>query len=191
MFIKFALFFAITAICFELYLLLQFVRSKFGKYPPAIPSFGRTKQDMIAVIDDLIVKKNKKDLRIIDLGCGSGNLLLPLAKKYPNLRFDGYEWDFFPYLIAKVLSFRLKNANIHRCNFMKEGLSGYDIVLCYVGNELSEDLGKKLNEEISAETSVVSEVFKLNYLEEEKRIETKILGKQSYIRVYRKNKSSD
>ena len=191
MFVKFALYFAVVAICFELYLLLQFARSKFGKYPPAIPSFGKTKKDMVAVIDDLIAKKGKSDLRIVDLGCGSGNLLLPLAKKHPNHCFYGYEWDVFPYAIAKFLSLHLKNTKVRRCNFMKEDLSGNDIILCYVGNELSEDLGKKLNEEISPETIVVSEVFVLNHLKEERKIETKILGNKSYIHIYRKNEGSE
>lgn len=137
-----------------------------------------------------IIKCGGKILKIVDLGCGSGSLLIPLAKKFPQHHFYGYEWDMFPYFLANWRIKRLKNLTIYRQDFMKENLEKFDLILCNIGVGLENCLGQKLNREISEDAVVLSEIFRLSALKQEEVFSSKICGIKTNIFLYRKNSSS-
>ena len=87
------------------------------------------------------------DGAIFELGSGWGNLLIPLAKKYPLREIVGYELSPVPWLtcviIKKILA--LKNLQVHRKNFLTEDLSRASVILCYLFPGGMEVLESKLN----------------------------------------------
>lgn len=184
MLLYFSLFFAAFACIFEIYLLFSYVRCK-GKYPPFVVSFGRVKKDMLNKAEE-IISSHKSSLKIVDLGCGSGSLLIPLAKKFPESHFYGYEWDVFPYYLAVLKTRKVNNITIYKKDFMKDNLGKFDLILCNLGTGLEKDLGCKLNKEISKDKIILSEMFKLTELKEE-AISSTLCGIKSNIFLYRKN----
>lgn len=184
MLVYFSLFFAMVACCFEAYLLFSYVRCK-GKYPPFVVSFGEVKKDMLGEAEKLISQFGR-NMKIVDLGCGSGSLLLPLARKFPECSFYGYEWDVLPYYLAKVKSRNFKNLTIYKKDFMKENLSDFDLILCNVGTGLETDLGNKLNSEINTGAVVLSEIFKLGALKQKQIVSSSICGVKCSIFLYKK-----
>lgn len=66
------------------------------------------------IIKPLISKFNKKNIKILELGCGSGILLSKLKISFNNFKFDGIE----PYLKAfKNLKKIKKDVNIIECSY--------------------------------------------------------------------------
>ncbi len=181
----FALLFAAAACVFELYLLFSYVRSR-GKYPPFVVSFGRSKRDILKKASE-ILEAAEKSFTVADLGCGSGSLLTGLAEKFPRHRFYGYEWDVVPYFFARRRARRFSNLEVFKKNFMEENLSSYDLLLCYVGSGIEEELGYKLNEEINENCLVLSECFRLAFLREKEAISSALLGIPVCIYVYEKS----
>lgn len=147
----------------EIYFITAYIRSRFGKYPPFVFSFGKAKHIVIKEAENFL-QKQKSPINIFDLGCGDGCLLIPLAKKFPQHNFIGYDWDKVPYYIAKFRTKKIANIQIRNCDFMKQDYQNAQLILCYTGNGLSEPLGYKLNSEIPKNCLVISEAFELKHL---------------------------
>ena len=70
---------------------------------------------------------------------------------------------------------------------MKADVSDFDLILCYVGTGLEQELGNKLNREIKPGAVVVSEVFELAELKPVCRYEASLCGVPAVVYVYQKN----
>ncbi len=175
-------FMAFVYVCYQLY---SFVRCGCGKYGPFVSSYGKIKDD---ILDEAraILKKSKKKMRVTDLGCGSGVLLLPLAKEFPQHEFVGLEWDVVPLTMGKIKARGLKNISFVKGDYMKTNHSDMDLIMCYVLKTTGVPLGKKLAKEIKETAVVISEMFPLSALEEVKQIESSIYGVKEKIFVYKK-----
>lgn len=182
-----ALFFGFAAIIYLIYQVYSYVRCGCGKYGPFVSSYGKIKLDMIAETRN-ILKKAKKPMKITDLGCGSGVLLLPLAQEFPEHEFIGLEWDIVPLTMGKIKAklAGLKNIKFVKGNYMKESHANMDVIMCYVLKVTGEPLGKKLASEIKDTAVVISEMFPLGHLEEVKQIKSSLAGVPEKIFVYKK-----
>lgn len=183
--VLFALVIGFGAIVYLLYQVYSYIKCGCGKYGPFVSSYGKIKDD---IIDEArkILKKSKKPMRVTDLGCGSGVLLLPLAKEFPQHEFIGLEWDVVPLTMAKIKACGLINIKFVKGDYMKTSHSDMDLIMCYVLKVTGEPLGKKLAEEIKDDCIVISEMFPLGHLDEIKQIESSIYGVPEKIFVYRK-----
>ena len=183
--VLFALVIGFGAIVYLLYQVYSYIKCGCGKYGPFVSSYGKIKDD---IIDEArkILKKSKKPMRVTDLGCGSGVLLLPLAKEFPQHEFIGLEWDVVPLTMAKIKACGLKNIKFVKGDYMKTSHSDMDLIMCYVLKVTGEPLGNKLAEEIKDDCIVISEMFPLGHLDEVKQIESSIYGVPEKIFVYRK-----
>lgn len=162
MFLYFSYFLFILACILNIYLIAFFIKSK-GELPPFIASVGAPKKAVIEQASAFL--KQHPSAKIADLGCGSGSLLIPLAQKFPNHQFVGYEWDFIPYFWAKLKSHKIPNIKFLRRDFFKEDLSQFQLVLCYLGTgEIQKRIGSKLNNELSSDSLIISEIFQLENL---------------------------
>lgn len=183
--VVFALLIGFGAIVYLIYQVYSYIKCGCGKYGPFVSSYGKIKDD---IIDEArqILKKSKKPMRVTDLGCGSGVLLLPLAKEFPQHEFIGLEWDVVPLTMAKMKACGLKNIKFVKGDYMKTSHSDMDLIMCYVLKVTGEPLGKKLAEEIKDDCIVISEMFPLGHLDEVKQIESSIYGVPEKIFVYKK-----
>lgn len=179
------------AAIYVIYQFYSFIRCGCGKYGPFVSSYGKIKED---ILDEArsILKKSKKTLKITDLGCGSGALLLPLAKEFPNHEFIGLEWDIVPLTIGKMKANMqgLKNIRFVKGDYMKASNKDMDLIMCYVLKVTGEPLGRKLSQEIKDTAIVISEMFPLGHLEEIKQIKSSLAGIPEKIYVYKKPTSS-
>ena len=178
------------AIMYLLYQVYSYIKCGCGKYGPFVSSYGKIKDD---IIDEArkILKKSKKPMRVTDLGCGSGVLLLPLAKEFPQHEFIGLEWDIVPLTMGRIKALGLKNIKFVKGDYMKTSHSDMDLIMCYVLKVTGEPLGKKLAKEIKDDCVVISEMFPLGHLEEVKQIESSIYGIPEKIFVYKKPTKSE
>lgn len=71
---------------------------------------------------------------IFELGSGWGNLLIPLARKYPQRKIVGYELSVIPWLTTVILKtlFGLNNIQLHRKNFLQTDLNDASVIICYL-----------------------------------------------------------
>lgn len=100
---------------------------------------------------------------IYELGSGWGNVLIALAKQFPNRQIVGYEISFLPWLISKLLIkiLGLKNVHVYRKNFLNADLSEASVIVCYLFLEVMEKLDAKLKTESSELKFVISNNFSL------------------------------
>lgn len=187
--VLFALFVGFLAIIYLIYQTYSYVRCGCGKFGPFVSSYGKIKDDMIEEARS-ILKKSKKPLKVTDLGCGSGVLLLPLAKEFPQHEFIGLEWDIVPLTMGKIKALGLKNIKFVKGDYMKTSHADMDLIMCYVLKVTGEPLGKKLAKEIKDDCVVISEMFPLGHLDEVKQIKSSIYGVPEKIFVYKKPNSN-
>ena len=145
--VLFALIIGIGALVYVVYQFYSFIKCGCGKYGPFVSSYGKIKED---ILDEArkVLKKSKKPLKVTDLGCGSGALLIPLAKEFPQHEFVGLEWDVVPLTMGKIKARGLKNIRFVKGDYMKTNHSDMDLIMCYVLKVTGEPLGKKLAKEI-------------------------------------------
>jgi hypothetical protein len=148
---KLILFFIVFGIVLILFLTL-IVWTKINGISP-MPSSRKARREMVsavAAVRDQIVSKwpasAGRNLRIVELGCGWGSVLRPMARKMPDCTFTGYETSPLPCLFSSfsVWILGLKNIEIIRKNFFNADLEGTDISVCYLHPEGMERLKEKL-----------------------------------------------
>ncbi len=181
----FALLVGFGAIVYLLYQVYSYIRCGCGKYGPFVSTYGKIKEDMLNEARE-VLKNAKHPLKVTDLGCGSGALLIPLAKEFPEHEFTGLEWDAVPLTMGKIKGAGLKNLKFVQGDYMKTSHADMDLIMCYVLKVTGEPLGKKLAEEIKPDCVVISEMFPLGHLEEVKQIQSSIYGVPEKVFVYRK-----
>ena len=180
-----ALIIGFMAIVYLLYQVYSYIRCGCGRYGPFVSSYGKIKEDILEEARK-VLRKADRPLKVTDLGCGSGALLLPLAKEFPEHQFTGYEWDVVPLTMGKIKAAGLKNITFVKGDYMKQSYADMDLILCYVLKVTGEPLGKKLAQEIKKDCIVISEMFPLGHLHEIKQIESSIYGVPEKIYVYQK-----
>lgn len=185
MFFYFSVFLYVLALAYFIKLVCDFVRCK-GKEPPFISSLGKIKEEILLEAKKFL-KENQK-VNVTDLGCGSGSLLIPLAKEFKESKFVGYEYDWIAYTIAKVKTFYIPNIVIYKKNFFDVDLSEYRLVLCYITPGISDRLGDKLNRELTKDSLIISEIFEIPKLKAVEEITSSIAFKKLKIFLYIPNK---
>lgn len=100
---------------------------------------------------------------IYELGCGWGNLLIPLARTYPHRQIVGYELSPLPWFscLCLIKLFRLRNVQLYRKNFLKADLSKATVVCCYLYPKGMEKLAAKLNSTSGQPDYLISNTFAL------------------------------
>ena len=171
---------ALADFCFSI---RSIIKCKCGKFAYYVPTVSKVKQDIIFQVRQILTN-SKKQLKVVDLGSGTGSLLLPLAKEFPNHLFVGYEWDPVLIKISIKKSKNLKNIMFKPQNFMEADLSSFDLFLCFVLKCQGEDVGKKLNKEMKNTAVCIAEKFELKHLKEIKRIHSRTFWVPFKIFIY-------
>lgn len=154
-----------SAFFYIIYSIYSLSKGRFGKFAPYMPSVGPSKKKILDWARERL-QTTQEQLTIIDLGSGTGSLLIPLARAFPQHRFVGLEWDFIPLNLARLKSVRLRNIEWRKQNFMTYSCTEADIVFCYILKAMQEFIGQKLSEEIKPDCLVISELYPINHLKE-------------------------
>lgn len=122
-----------------------------------MPSSAKARQAMLHCCE------NTGTGPIYELGCGWGNLLIPLARTHPHRKIVGYELSLLPWFtsLCLVKLFRLRNVQLHRKNFLKEDLRSAAVICCYLYPEGMEKLATKLNTASAEPEYLISNTFAL------------------------------
>jgi len=122
-----------------------------------MPSSKKARQTMLELTDETGTGP------IFELGSGWGNLLIPLAKKYPQRKIVGYELSLMPWLTSILLkkAFGLKNLQVYRQNFMRADLSDASVIFCYLFPGGMLGVENKLNAEKGQLEYLISNSFAL------------------------------
>ena len=122
-----------------------------------MPSSKKAYQAIVSLADET------GDGAIYDLGSGWGNLVIRLAKAYPERQIVGYELSYFPYLITNIIKslLRLNNLVLYRENYLKADLSKASVLTCYLFPKAMEDIESKLANEENDVRFVISNNFAL------------------------------
>ncbi|MCQ2913842.1 MAG: class I SAM-dependent methyltransferase [Alphaproteobacteria bacterium] len=100
-------------------------------------------------------------MNIAELGCGDARIICKLADKFSNHKFIGYEWDKFPYFLAKIRCKKRKNVSVYRQDFMKADYTKTNFAILFTGNEIAKELSQKLASEMPKGSIIISECFEL------------------------------
>ncbi len=101
------------------------------------------------------------ETKLVDLGCGDGRFLRAVYRKYGVIGV-GFEINPWAYFLARLYHWLTGcPAKIRRRDFMKEDLSGYQVVFCYLFPDLLLELTPKLKAELRPGAIVISCNFPL------------------------------
>ena len=92
-------------------------------------SLGPTRREVLKIVLPLLKENNK--LRILDIGCGTGQLVNEISKSYENVNYLGI--DVASNMISEAKSNNIKNKNIKfkTCGIEKfKTKDKFDIIIC-------------------------------------------------------------
>jgi SAM-dependent methyltransferase len=92
---------------------------------------------------------------LVDLGCGDGRVLRAARKRY-GVRALGFEMNPLAYLVARLLTLARPGIRIKFRNFWSVGLGDVHVLFCYLFPDLMGKLARKLEQELTAGSRVVS-----------------------------------
>ncbi len=118
--------------------------------------------------------KLKEGDNFVDVGCGTGSLLVYLAKKYPQTNFVGIEiaWPLFLITYSKKIFFGCQNIELKNRDFFKCDFSDYNKFFVYgLTRKAFSRLSQKIKKECDSGTKIISYTFSiadLNLIKKEK-----------------------
>jgi len=161
-----------------------FMNKEYRDCPPYLPSFGKEKRIIVSRVGE-ILKNSSKEMTILDPGCGTGTLLIGLAKKFPNHKFVGIEWGRPAYLAAKFNARNLKNVTVIQQDMFTYPFNEADIIVCFLMPPLMERLGNKIKTDGKKGLTIFSNSFEIPNMELNEKVETSRLFFIKDIYIYK------
>ncbi len=137
-----------------------YTNKHFRECPPYVPSLGAEKKIIIENVRD-ILKRATRPMTVLDPGCGSGGLIIKLAKEFPEHKFIGIEWSKFASKVATFKTRKLKNVTIVCQDMFEYDFSKADIIVCFLMDTLMEKFGEKVLKDNKKTQIVFSNSFKI------------------------------
>ncbi len=125
-----------------------------------------------AVADALetIVTQEKANT-FIDLGAGTGSVVVPLAERKPRMTIEAWEHAPVPWAICAWRCQELSNALVYRLSFWECDLSIFDVVFAFLSPAVMPRLGIKALREMRPGALLVSSSFPIPDWEPESVVE--------------------
>lgn len=98
-------------------------------------------------------------LRFVDLGCGLGSALCPLARALPQAQFLGVETAPLSFLIAWLRSLPLRNCKVRYRSLWAQPLGEFEVVYCFLSPEPMPALWAKACSEMRDGSWLISNSF--------------------------------
>ena len=154
-------FFEVALLALTVFTLISIVWSTLVSGISPMPSSQKARRAMLQLVSETDIEAGTGP--IFELGSGWGNLLIPLAKKYPQRKVIGYELSIVPWFTTLLLKnlLGLKNLEVYRKNFLHADLSSTSIILCYLYPKGMQDLGSKIKSQRGQLKYLISNNFAL------------------------------
>lgn len=159
-------------VIFDVYMFHELWCNFRTKNPPFVPTVGKQRRIIVAEVSKFL-SQAKTTCKIIDPGCGTANMLLELAKKFPQHQFVGIELNKFWWRIANFRARNLDNVQIVHNDMFKESFANADVMLCFIFDKLIPKLSAKIVAEAKPEVQVYSNGFKFPELALQQEFECK------------------
>jgi SAM-dependent methyltransferase len=99
--------------------------------------------------------------RFVDLGCGTGGVLLTLARQFPQAHFVGVETAPLSFVIAWLRACRQGNCQVRFENLWHTDLSTFDVVYCFLSPAPMVQLWSKARQQMASGSMLVSNSFEV------------------------------
>lgn len=138
-----------------------------GTFGTRVPLYlsGR---DTVEAVDTLL--SSAPALRVLDIGCGTGALLTPLASRHPEHHFTGIESAPLPWLIARIAARGRNNLRIRHGDFFAHDWSTYDVVYAFLSTHPMEQVAAKSRAELGPQALLISKEFAAPGLQPERTL---------------------
>lgn len=148
-----------------------------------MPSSRAARDVMLPLVEKVVSVQNSAESPgdIVELGSGWGNVLIALARRYPQRQIIGYEISWLPWLVSVLLVrvCRLNNVRVSRKNFLEQDLNKASVLICYlhpgamqaVSDKLVAEQGK--NTESSVGRFLISNNFALPGFQPQETVKVK------------------
>lgn len=99
--------------------------------------------------------------RFVDLGCGTGGLLVRLARRFPETGFVGVETAPLLFLLAWLRCLPLRNCSVRYQSLWRTDLGTFDLAYCFLSPEPMPRLWEKAVREMRCGSWLVSNTFEV------------------------------
>jgi len=122
---------------------------------PPMPASRRARNCIVSLIPSTCTGN------ILDLGCGWGTLVFPIAGAHPQNGVIGYELSPLPWFLCRIRQCVAprQNLTILRGDFWKHPCTDAAVVVCYLDPGQMHRLEKKLSSELHPGTLVITNAF--------------------------------
>ncbi len=100
-----------------------------------------------------------RPFRFLDLGCGTGTLIIPLAKRFPNGHFVGIESAPGPYWVARAQAKGLANVELRLGDYFQDSWRDYDFLYAFLSPAPMPRVGAKAHRELAPTALLISNSF--------------------------------
>ena len=101
----------------------------------------------------------QRPLRMIDIGSGLGGLVLDLAARRPDCRFEGIELAPLPWLVSRARQAATARCRFLRGDYQRLDFAAYDVVFAYLSPAAMPRLWEKAAAEMRAGSLLLSHEF--------------------------------
>ena len=126
-----------------------------------------------------------RPIRMLDIGSGTGALLIPLARSRPDSRFIGIETAPGPFWLSRLMGRQLANLDFERGDFFKHPWSDYDVVYAFLSPVPMVNVWKKFLRESPSGALLISNSFEVPAVSAEKVVQVED-GRGTCLYLYRR-----
>lgn len=113
----------------------------------------------VEAIAELIKTRQTQDF--LDLGAGIGSIVVPLARRFPRVRFVAIENSVIPWLVGWARTRALANCEWRWGSLWAIDLRPFDLIYAYLSPAVMQPLGKRLAAEMKPGGLFVSNSFEI------------------------------
>lgn len=121
-----------------------------------VPLYLSNAATIEALLEQLPVDR---DIHFLDIGSGTGSVLIALARQRPSCGFTGIETAPGPYLVSRLMARGIPNLSIERGDFFKPSWAGQDIVYAFLSPVPMAAVWAKARRELKPDALLISNSF--------------------------------